>query len=75
MTIINNGERRSLVIEGVIDGVCGTNRGRLAFIPNRVGRKALQARGGLLDGQPIKLIDVALSDDGRSYTARFEKIQ
>ena len=69
---IDNGTRRNLTIQGVFEGLCGVSRGLLAFTPNRVGKAPATARGGLLDGEPIMLRDVAQAEDGRSFTARFE---
>lgn len=53
--IINNGERRQLVIDGVFDGSAGFHRGVLAFVPNRTKRAAELARDGVLDGEPVSL--------------------
>lgn len=68
--IIENGARLPLQIEGVFDGLCGLVRGVLAFVPNRVGRKPEEALAGVLDGRPVRLIGLAQSEDGVTYTAR-----
>jgi hypothetical protein len=70
--IINNGERKRLIIAGVFDGICGVSRGLVAFLPNRVGTPPELARGGLLDGDPIMLTEVQRAGEGPSYTARFQ---
>jgi len=53
--IIDNGIRRQLIITGVFEGTCGESRGVLSFIPNRTGKRPIDARGGLLDGEPVIL--------------------
>jgi hypothetical protein len=52
---IDNGRQRRLVVSGVFDGVAGESNGALAFIPNRAGKRPQDARGGLLDGEPVLL--------------------
>jgi hypothetical protein len=69
--IIDNGVRRELVIAGVFNGTCGESRGRLAFIPNRFEKRPEEQRGGLLDGNPIRLCDVHLDGEGPAYTAAY----
>lgn len=53
--IIDNGNRRHLIIAGVFDGTCGESEGVLSFIPNCTGKEPSAARGGLLDGAPVIL--------------------
>ncbi len=72
---IDNGERRPLIISGVFDGICGISRGVLAFTPNRSSKRPQDARSGILDGEPVMLVDVMPSPDGRAYTARAEPIR
>lgn len=72
--IIDNGARVALVIQGVFEGRAGLSEGLLSFTPNRVGRSPALARGALLNGDPVRLYDVTLSDDGRSCTAKFETL-
>lgn len=72
--IIDNGARRTLVISGVFDGLCGESDGQLAFIPNQTVRPPEAARGGLLDGEPVSL--TILREDPRSpfYFARYSRL-
>ena len=64
--IIDNGRQVRLVIDGVFDGMAGLSRGVVAFVPNRSGRGPEEARGGLLDGEPVRL---AISVQGNVCTA------
>lgn len=69
--IVDNGTRAHLIIDGVFDGTAGLSRGVVAFIPNRTGRKPQDARGGLLDGAPVR---VAVTVDGPICTATVEAL-
>ena len=71
--IVDNGKRRALIISGVFDGTCGESEGVLSFIPNLVGKPALSARGGLLDGEPVALSVEALPG-GPFFIAKYRRI-
>lgn len=55
MTEIDNGSRMHLVIDGVFDGMAGVQGRFLSFAPNRFGKRADQAFGGILNGLPVRL--------------------
>lgn len=70
MTIVNNGDRRSLVIPGVFAGTCGISRGRLAFGPVPPAIELLRVYAATIDGRPVVLSNVQPAGDGRSYIAQ-----
>lgn len=53
--IVDNGRRRQLVVAGLFDGLAGESEGLLSFIPNRTGKRPVDVRAGLLDGEPVFL--------------------
>lgn len=73
--IVDNGRRARLIIAGIFDGMAGVSRGQVAFVPNRAGAKPEMARGGILDGDPVRLSDVQKAAAGPSYTARYQVIE
>lgn len=71
---IDNGRRARLEIAGVFEGEAGVQGNRVSFLPNRTTARPESVRGGMLDGQPVKLVttkDLA----GPFYTARFEAFE
>lgn len=70
MTIIQNGHRWPLQIEGVFDGECGVGDGRIAFRPLAPGLVSKANYSALLNGRSVVLSDVRPAGDGRSYTAK-----
>lgn len=72
--MIDNGRRVRLVIDGVFDGMCGVQGNKLAFRPNRAGKKPWLVKGGLLDGVPV-FLDTTKDEVGPFWTARFEVMQ
>ena len=75
MTDIQNGTRGHLVIKEVIDGDCGISRNKVAFVPNRQGRKPADARFGLLNGQPVQFSNMEGAGNERHYVATFEPVR
>jgi hypothetical protein len=71
MAVIDNGRRSRLIIAGVFDGMAGVVGNRLAFMPNQFDRRPDLARGGLLDGQPIR-ITPQKDAEGPFWSSRFE---
>ena len=68
---IDNGRRVPLEIEGVFSGLAGVRGPFVSFIPNRAGKRADAARGGILDGKPVTL-DPMKDPTGPFWTSRFE---
>lgn len=72
--MINNGERKHLIIAGVFDGQAGVQGDKLAFLPNRTGTNPGSVRGGLLNGEPV-LLSATKDPVGPFWTARFKVIE
>lgn len=70
MSAIDNGRQRRLVVADIFDGMAGESGGLLAFIPNRPGRRVQQARGAILDGEPV-LLTLVSAPGPRSPFATF----
>jgi len=71
--VIDNGRQAHLVIAGVFDGTAGVQGNKLSFLPNLAGSQPGQVRGGLLDGQAIRL-STTKDATGPFWTSRFEVI-
>lgn len=71
--MIDNGKRLPLIIDGVFDGMAGVQGDKLAFLPNRAGKRPNAVKGGILDGKPV-LFAATKDAVGPFWTARFKEI-
>ncbi len=72
--IIDNGDRRPLIIEGVFEGMAGVAGAFVSFIPNRRDRHPSAATGGILGGVPVFLAPVKEAE-GPFWTSRYEVVE
>lgn len=71
--IIDNGERRPLVIDGVFEGIAGVAGAFVSFVPNRAARDPAKVRAGVLAGVPVFLAPVK-DAEGPFWTSRYEVV-
>lgn len=71
--IIDNGQRRRLVIDGIFEGMAGVAAGYVSFVPNMGARAPTRGTRGELDGVPIRLAPKK-DASGPFYTSRYEVI-
>lgn len=69
--IIDNGSQQRLEIDGVFEGMAGVAEGFVSFVPNRGPKAPGDARGGMLNGVPVRLTPTK-DPTGPFWTARFE---
>lgn len=70
MTMIQNGHRWSMTIDGVFQGDCGVSGGRIAFRPLSPASVTKAHYAAVLNGRDVVLADVLPAGDGKSFTAQ-----
>ena len=71
---VDNGRRVRLEIAGVFEGLAGVQGNRASFVPNRSSARPESVKGGILDGQNVRLVTTR-DGDGPVYIARFQVME
>ncbi len=70
---IDNGYRAPLSIDGVFEGLAGVQGGFVSFVPNRSSRRPDEAKGGILNGQAVRIAPKK-DPEGPFWTSAWERL-